>query len=93
MAAVVGEFASYYGQSYLTMVVAQRALAEDDLVAAAEQDRILLAAYQVAMYQVAAEREACAEICDRVALRYGEGPEVEHWAHHARKLRKTEGVL
>jgi hypothetical protein len=27
----------------------------------------------------AAEREECAEICDRVAMRYGEGPEVEHY--------------
>ena len=33
----------------------------------------------------AAEREACAEICDRVALRYGEGPEVEHWAQGFKK--------
>lgn len=28
----------------------------------------------------AAEREACAEICDRRARRYGDGPNVEHWA-------------
>ena len=27
----------------------------------------------------AAEREACAEICDRIARRYGEGPELEHY--------------
>lgn len=27
----------------------------------------------------AAEREACAAICDRVALRYGESPELEHF--------------
>jgi hypothetical protein len=27
----------------------------------------------------AAEREACAEICDRVARRYGDGPELTHF--------------
>ena len=26
-----------------------------------------------------AEREACAEICDRLARRYGYGPELEHF--------------
>lgn len=30
----------------------------------AEQERILFAAYQVAMYQVAAEREACAKAAE-----------------------------
>lgn len=25
------------------------------------------------------EREACAEICDRLARRYGDGPELEHF--------------
>ena len=33
----------------------------------------------------AAEREACAEICDRIARRYGDGPEVEHWAQGFKK--------
>ena len=28
----------------------------------------------------AAEREACAEICDRLERRYGECPDVEPWA-------------
>ena len=28
---------------------------------------------------VAAEREACAAICDRLARRYGDGPELEHY--------------
>ena len=27
----------------------------------------------------AAEREACAEICDRLARRYGDGPGLEHF--------------
>lgn len=27
----------------------------------------------------AAEREACAAICDRLARRYGDGPELEHF--------------
>ena len=33
----------------------------------------------------AAEREACAAICDRIAMRYGNGPEVEHWAQGFKK--------
>lgn len=33
----------------------------------------------------AAEREACAAICDRLERRYGEGPEVEHWAQGFKK--------
>ena len=34
----------------------------------------------IAAKAAAAEREACAEICDRIARRYGDGPDVEHWA-------------
>ena len=33
----------------------------------------------------AAEREACAEICDRVARRYGDCPDVEPWAQGFKK--------
>ncbi len=33
----------------------------------------------------AAEREACAEICDRLERRYGNGPDVEHWAQGFKK--------
>ena len=33
----------------------------------------------------ATEREACAAICDRVARRYGDGPDVEHWAQGFKK--------
>jgi hypothetical protein len=31
------------------------------------------------------EREACAEICDRLERRYGDGPELEHWAQGFKK--------
>ena len=34
----------------------------------------------IAAKAAAAEREACAEICDRIARRYGECPDVEPWA-------------
>lgn len=33
----------------------------------------------------AAEREACAEICDRLERRYGECPDVEPWAQGFKK--------
>ena len=33
----------------------------------------------------AAEREACAEICDRLERRFGNGPELEHWAQGFKK--------
>ena len=33
----------------------------------------------------AAEREACAAICDRLERRYGDGPNVEHWAQGFKK--------
>ena len=40
------------------------------LVAAAEREQILVAAYQVAMYQVAAEREACAVLAETPMYRH-----------------------
>jgi translation initiation factor 2 alpha subunit (eIF-2alpha) len=39
----------------------------------------------IAAKAAAAEREACAEICDRLERRYGEGPELEHWAQGFKK--------
>ena len=45
-----------------------------DALAEPEEDGSLLEA------AVLAEREACAEICDRIAMRYGECPDVEPWA-------------
>lgn len=36
--------------------------------------------YHFASLVAAAERDACAEICDRLARRYGECPDVEPWA-------------
>ena len=50
-----------------------------DALAAPEEDGSLLEA------AVLAEREACAEICDRLERRYGNGPEVEHWAQGFKK--------
>jgi len=37
------------------------------------------------MDAVAAEREACAGICDRLERRYGGSPELEHWAQGFKK--------
>lgn len=44
-------------------------------VADVERANVTLAAFQVAERQIAAEREACAQICEREARRYGEVPE------------------
>ena len=45
------------------------------------QHSVLLDRIETIVQQaVLAEREACAEICDRIAMRYGECPDVEPWA-------------
>ena len=68
---------AWRGASLAEMIVAVHAM--DDALAAPEEDGSLLEA------AVLAEREACAEICDRLERRYGDCPDVEPWAQGFKK--------